>query len=78
VQTATIDPASYQRWFVPRDVTELRRFLCAGYMREIALQAHGGTIVRKAKRLFDALGDVEQICVLMPASDRLEADWQTG
>ncbi|HUA64336.1 MAG TPA: hypothetical protein VME24_00710 [Alphaproteobacteria bacterium] len=31
-QTAHINLADYQRWFIPNDVTDLRRFLCAGYM----------------------------------------------
>jgi hypothetical protein len=35
-QTRTIDPATYRGWFVPPDVNELRRFLCAGYMHNFA------------------------------------------
>lgn len=31
-QTAHIDIAEYRGWFIPEDVTDLRRFLCAGYM----------------------------------------------
>lgn len=31
-QTAHIDVAEYGNWFIPNDVTHLRRFLCAGYM----------------------------------------------
>jgi amino acid transporter len=31
-QTAHIDLADYRGWFIPDDVTDLRRFLCAGYM----------------------------------------------
>ncbi|HTV40070.1 MAG TPA: hypothetical protein VMF08_05825 [Candidatus Sulfotelmatobacter sp.] len=31
-QTAHIDVADYQGWYIPNDVTNLRRFLCAGYM----------------------------------------------
>lgn len=31
-QTAHIDVAEYRGWFIPDDVTNLRRFLCAGYM----------------------------------------------
>jgi hypothetical protein len=31
-QTAHIDVAAYRGWFIPDDVTDLRRFLCAGYM----------------------------------------------
>ena len=36
VQTRTIDRTAYRRWFVPPDVKELRRFLCAGYMHNSA------------------------------------------
>jgi hypothetical protein len=32
LQTDLIDLADYRGWFVPRNVTHLRRFLCAGYM----------------------------------------------
>lgn len=32
IQTAHIDPANYRGWYIPNDVTDLRRFLCAGYM----------------------------------------------
>jgi hypothetical protein len=31
-QTEHIDIADYRGWFIPSDVTDLRRFLCAGYM----------------------------------------------
>ena len=31
-RTAHIDVAEYSRWYIPADVTDLRRFLCAGYM----------------------------------------------
>jgi amino acid transporter len=32
IQTSHIDVAEYRDWFIPDDVTDLRRFLCAGYM----------------------------------------------
>jgi hypothetical protein len=32
LQTQHIDVAEYRGWFIPEDVTDLRRFLCAGYM----------------------------------------------
>lgn len=32
VQTRDVDVADYRGWFIPADVTDLRRFLCAGYM----------------------------------------------
>ncbi len=31
-QTAHIEVADYRGWYIPDDVTDLRRFLCAGYM----------------------------------------------
>jgi hypothetical protein len=36
VQTGMIDLASYRGWFVPGGVTDLRHFLCAGYMHNSA------------------------------------------
>lgn len=36
VQTRTIILAEYSEWFVPIDVVNLRRFLCAGYMHNAA------------------------------------------
>jgi len=32
LETEHIDVAEYRGWFIPKDVTDLRRFLCAGYM----------------------------------------------
>ena len=32
LQTTTIKVAEYRGWFIPDDVVNLRRFLCAGYM----------------------------------------------
>jgi len=31
-RTSTIDPAAYKDWFIPPNVTYLRRYLCVGYM----------------------------------------------
>lgn len=31
-ETRHIDISDYRGWFIPNDVTDLRRFLCAGYM----------------------------------------------
>ena len=36
IQTASIDKAEYFGWFIPDNVTDLRRFLCAGYMHNSA------------------------------------------
>lgn len=41
-QTRTIDLASYQTWFIPGDVVNLRRLLCAGYMHNSSYL--GGTL----------------------------------
>jgi hypothetical protein len=35
-ETAHINVAEYRGWFIPTDVTDLRRFLCAGYMHNSA------------------------------------------
>jgi hypothetical protein len=32
VQTAHLNAAAYGAWYIPEEVTDLRRFLCAGYM----------------------------------------------
>jgi hypothetical protein len=32
IQTRHVELAHYQNWFIPEDVTDLRRFLCAGHM----------------------------------------------
>lgn len=43
-QTGAIDLGSYRGWFIPRDVKELRRFLCAGYMHNSAYLGGGLSI----------------------------------
>lgn len=42
LQTKNINPADYGNWYVPDNLTELRRFLCAGYMHNSSYL--GGTI----------------------------------
>lgn len=42
VETSTINPANYKCWFIPDDVVDLRRFLCAGYMHNASYL--GGTL----------------------------------
>lgn len=42
LQTRNINLADYQGWYVPESVTDLRRFLCAGYMHNASYL--GGTI----------------------------------
>jgi hypothetical protein len=36
MRTQTIDVVNYRGWFIPADVNDLRRFLCAGYMHNAA------------------------------------------
>jgi hypothetical protein len=40
-RTGTIDLPSYRGWFIPADINELRRFLCAGYMHNAAYLGGG-------------------------------------
>jgi hypothetical protein len=35
-QTGTINLVSYRLWYIPANTQELRRFLCASYMRNAA------------------------------------------
>jgi hypothetical protein len=35
-ETETIDVTGYRAWFIPPDLKDLRRFLCAGYMHNSA------------------------------------------
>ncbi|HLX96234.1 MAG TPA: signal peptide-containing protein [Verrucomicrobiae bacterium] len=41
-ETRTINLADYQGWYIPDDVINLRRFLCAGYMHNASYL--GGTL----------------------------------
>jgi len=41
-ETSTINLADYQGWYIPNDVVNLRRFLCAGYMHNASYL--GGTL----------------------------------
>ena len=36
LHTVQIDPADFLGWYIPGDVTDLRGFLCAGYMHNSA------------------------------------------
>ena len=49
-QTETIDVSNYRGWFVPPNVADLRRFLCAGYMHNSAYL--GGALSIPAAWLF--------------------------
>ena len=40
-RTEAVDLASYRGWFIPPDVNDLRRFLCAGYMHNAAYLGGG-------------------------------------
>ncbi|HEV2547355.1 MAG TPA: hypothetical protein VGU20_08460 [Stellaceae bacterium] len=52
-QTATIEPSNYRGWFVPPNVVDLRRFLCAGYMHNAAYL--GGALSIPAAWLFNLI-----------------------
>jgi hypothetical protein len=65
-QTETIDLASYRRCFIPTDVKQLRRFLCAGYMHNSAYL--GGALSIPFAWLFH-LHKIHNS--VPPASDRL-------
>jgi hypothetical protein len=41
-ETRTINLANYRGWFIPKDVVNLRRFLCVGYMHNASYL--GGTL----------------------------------
>ena len=49
-QTAAIERESYAGWFIPHNVENLRRFLCAGYMHNSAYL--GGALSIPAAWLF--------------------------
>jgi hypothetical protein len=42
IQTRTINPADYIDWYIPDNIVDLRRFLCAGYMHNSSYL--GGTL----------------------------------
>lgn len=44
-QTQSIDVNEYRGWFIPNDVVDLRRFLCAGYMHNAAYLGGGLSIL---------------------------------
>ena len=44
-QTQSIDLTEYRGWFIPNDVVDLRRFLCAGYMHNAAYLGGGLSIL---------------------------------
>jgi hypothetical protein len=49
-ETSTINLADYQGWYIPDDVVNLRRFLCAGYMHNASYL--GGTLAILVARVF--------------------------
>ncbi len=53
LQTTSINVAEYRGWFVPDDVVNLRRFLCAGYMHN---SSHlGGVLAIVAAWIFQII-----------------------
>jgi len=53
VRTASIDLADYRDWYLPPDVIDLRRFLCAGYMHNSSYL--GGILGIAAAWIFHAI-----------------------
>lgn len=49
-ETSSINPADYQNWYIPADVVDLRRFLCAGYMHNASYL--GGVLAILAAWIF--------------------------
>ena len=52
-QTKTINLADYHSWFIPKDVADLRHFLCVGYMHNASYL--GGTLSIFAACIFQAV-----------------------
>jgi hypothetical protein len=53
LQTGTIERGSYTGWYIPQNVEDLRRFLCAGYMHNAAYL--GGALSIPAAWLFHVI-----------------------
>ncbi len=53
LQTASINIAEYRGWFIPDDVVNLRRFLCAGYMHNSSYL--GGVLAIVAAWIFQVM-----------------------
>lgn len=58
-KTKNIDLANYQGWFIPKDVVDLRHFLCAGYMHNASYL--GGTVSIFAAGIFQITVRLRQI-----------------
>jgi hypothetical protein len=52
-ETRSINLADYQGWFIPDNVVDLRRFLCAGYMHNSSYL--GGTLAIFVAAIFHAV-----------------------
>ena len=52
-ETTTINLADYQGWYIPGNVVDLRRFLCAGYMHNASYL--GGTLSIFAACIFQII-----------------------
>jgi hypothetical protein len=52
-QTAKLDPAAYQGWYLPQDLVHVRSFLCAGYMHHAAYL--GGVLAIPGAWIFHAV-----------------------
>jgi hypothetical protein len=59
-QTKAIDLADYHDWFIPKDVVNLRRFLCVGYMHNASYL--GGTLSIFAACIFQVVVRIKTAC----------------
>jgi hypothetical protein len=73
IQTAHIQVADYGAWYIPEDVTDLRRFLCAGYMHNSSYL--GGGLAILVAWIFHAVVRVREILRTPP---RLRASLESS
>jgi hypothetical protein len=58
LETRHIDLADYRGWFIPKDVTNVRRFVCAGYMHNSSYL--GGTLAIPIAWMFHIIARVRE------------------
>ena len=59
-ETRTVNLANYQGWFIPKDVVNLRRFLCVGYMHNASYL--GGTLSIFIACIFQVVVRIKDAC----------------
>jgi hypothetical protein len=65
-QTTRIDLSQYHEWFIPQEVADLRRFLCAGYMHNASYLGGAVAIIVACcfqvtmKRRFSRLNEAQE------------------